>query len=91
MIAMSPPLRRSIQSIIKVTSDQLALQNEADQIINIDKGGYLIGQTSETFTNHEDEIDEAAAGATDYKMDHRDDSLERSLTDTGFFNREENY
>lgn len=46
LAAMQPLVKRGIQSIVKVTADQLGQQSNADQTVDEDKG-YLLGTFSD--------------------------------------------
>ena len=74
LVAMSPGIRRSIQSILKVTSDQLALQNEADQVFNLEKGGWVSFQNQVTHSNRVTERRETPSGTPLYRINQVDET-----------------
>ena len=91
LVAMSPLIRRSIQGIIKVTSDQLALQEAADQGGNFAEPPIMIYHTSGSYANRADTITEAANGVTTYIVNHYDQSVDETLTFIDVLNKQDQY
>ncbi len=93
LVAMSPPLRRSLQSLIRVTSDQLAMQNESDQseIRNLVTGSFLYLQETASDFNKNDHTIEAGSGVTKYTFDEGERTRQRGFTALEMYNKHEEY
>ena len=91
LVAMSPYLKRGIQSVIRVTADQLQFQNEAEQSLAEGVGSsYLMNSftTSNTYTDKL--VREVPGGKTSYIYDgDHTEKITTSLTNLGFYNRSE--
>ena len=47
LIAMGPMMRRTLQSVIKITADEIGAQKDSDQDFNSDRG-YLVESNTQT-------------------------------------------
>lgn len=81
--ALSPYMKRSVQSIIKVTADQLAVQTSADQGVS---GSYLINALSRQNVTTSKQLQEAGATKT-YIYNDVTSGSSQSLTNLGFSQR----
>ncbi len=48
LMTMNPFVKRTLQSMIKLTADQIGVQNAADQNFNAEQGGFLESSYSAT-------------------------------------------
>ena len=98
LFAMFHAAKRGIQSVVKITADQVGNQQEADQVsevlssgnLNIrSRTGYLIGLNTTTRTNNRKEINQTL-GDSAHIYDESVFTTSNSLTDLGFSNRANN-
>ena len=86
LVALTPYLKRSIQSVVKTTADQMGIQSQSEQVVS-DRSTYL----AESFSARRDTIDEEYIEVVNAaKMTIYDDTFETSAnatTSLGFTNR----
>jgi hypothetical protein len=85
-VAIGPMMKRGIQSIVKVTADQLSPQNEAQQQPKI-TDGYLVESFSTIKLNSETTTLEAPNRIITYLFDDTTETNQESLINLGFTNR----
>ncbi len=84
LFAMFNACKRGIQSVIKVTADQVGIQNESDQRI-VPYGGYLMQAYSATRSNTNKSRKENS-GAIDFIYNDSGDVISNSVSNLGFSN-----
>ncbi len=82
-VAMSAPVKRGIQSVIKYTADQLAPQNEAEQNIN-SQSGYVTDAFTATRTTVDKQTQETPGGITNYIYNDTTHEASNTQTNLGF-------
>ena len=87
-VAMGPSMRRGIQSIVKVTSDELAVQNQADQTYD-PNAGYLVESFSSTKLNSDTSFIEFPGGSTRRVFNENSERFGNALISEGFTDRSE--
>jgi len=83
VMAMGPYLKRGVQSIVKVTADQLAPQNLADQSSN---SGYLINAFTAVRGTSQRGFKEML-DVKDYTYDETTEEHSMTLTNLGIINK----
>ena len=86
VVVMSPSIKRSVQAVVKVTADQLAAQNQADQRADA-TSSYLVNAFTSTRVTSNKWVQEVPGGITDYIYGDETNSTANSLTNLGFTNR----
>ena len=81
-VAMGPSMRRGIQSIVKVTSDGLAVQNQADQVYD-PNAGYLVESFSSAKLNSDTAFRELPGGITRRIYNENSERYENALINEG--------
>ena len=82
LVSMSPIIRRTIQSVVKVTADEIGVQKESDQDFNSDRG-YLVGSKTATEysrTKHLRDIPGSVVRRTTEEID----TTTNTITNLGF-------
>lgn len=86
LVVMSPLFKRSIQSVIKVTADQLAPQNASEQATD-ESRGYLVNSFTVSRVSSTKFEREAPSGITEYVTpDETVNTTTSSFTNMGFTN-----
>ncbi len=86
LVAMAPYMKCGIQSIVKVTADQLGQQNEADQKIDA-TSAYLVNTFLSSKISQEKMAREWVGGGTSYTYDDNTNVESTSLTNLGLTDR----
>jgi hypothetical protein len=84
LIYMSTDLKRGVQSVIKVTADQIGNQSNSDQDYN-NPQGYLLNSISKTSENHQKTLAESK-GVVGYLINDKTQAQINSLTNQGSAN-----
>ena len=89
MVTITPYLKRSVQSVVKVTADQMGVQNAADQTDpKVDqKSSYIVEAFTSTKVSNDKQLREIPGGKTQYIYGDRTESISNSLQNLGFTNR----
>ena len=82
LITMSPGVKRSIQSMVKLTADQIGTQQNAEQIVT-PESGYLISSTALIQSISNKQVSETFGDIT-YNLDDRTVTNETTGTSLGF-------
>ncbi len=82
IVSMSTSLKRSIQSYVKVTADQIGSQQDAEQQVELGKG-YLEEAASSTDTSMSKTTSDVV-GTISYAYNDRTQITSNSLTNLGF-------
>lgn len=85
LVAMTPMLRRGVQSIIKTAADQLAAQQNSEQT-NSARRGYLVDAYSAARSNINKETKDVT-GVITYVSDDTVETTSNSYANLGFANR----
>ncbi len=86
---MGPLFKRGVQTLVKVTSDQIGNQQNADQdFVNADDpgatGGYLVGSYTGVTSNVSKNVETPGlGGVADIRVDENTEMTTNSLTNLG--------
>lgn len=86
LVAMGPMLKRSVQSIVKITADQLAPQNESEQTVEDETSSYLVNAFTARRVRTDKRLFEQF-NAKSYVYDDTISTLSNSHYNLGFTNR----
>lgn len=86
LTAMTPAVRRGIQSIVKVTADQLGNQHNADQSAD-EESGYLVSSKTSTTSFSQKTIGESPNYSAEYRTRGSVATNATSEVNLGFTNR----
>ena len=80
--AITPTLRRGVQSVLKVTADQIAPQNQSEQAID-PESGYLVNLSSTTKSLTRKRTREMGSYTSAYEIRDIAETQSNSLTNLG--------
>ena len=82
LITMTPMIRRTIQSVIKVTADEIGKQKDSDQNFNSDQGYLVESSTGSQYTRRNRYLDRP--GVMVKQINEITDTSTFTITNLGF-------
>ena len=84
LTAMGPSIRRGIQSVIKLAADQIAPQQESEQVFDDKERGYLVNSFTTIRSKTKTHLGDDIFGRKTFDFDDTSETITESFTNEGF-------